>query len=140
MVTANYALTLSIFIYSYTIFDPPERTCLSSLLTTLTISFSSTYPVLFVFSTSFRQNTYHEDNSFHCCLTFSSITINWSTGTLPLQVLASCQLITFSYAGINLTGYHPPPRANCRATNFFRQNLRPGDSFSVQNSGPRVEK
>ena len=38
-------------------------------------------------------------------------------------------------AGINLTGYHPP-----RATNFSHQNLRPGDSFSVQNSGPRVEK
>ena len=45
-----------------------------------------------------------------------------------------------SYAGINLTGYHPPPRADRRATNFFRQNPRPGDSFSVQNSGPRVEK
>ena len=43
-----------------------------------------------------------------------------------------------SNAGINLTGYHPPPRANCRATNFFRQNPRPRDSFSVQNSGPRV--
>ena len=38
-------------------------------------------------------------------------------------------------AGINLTGYHPP-RADRRATNFFRQNPRPGDSFSVQNSGP----
>ena len=34
----------------------------------------------------------------------------------------------------------PPPRANCRATNFFRQNPHPGDSFSVQNSGLRVEK
>ena len=34
----------------------------------------------------------------------------------------------------------PPPRADPRATNFFRQNPRPGDSFSVQNSGPRVEK
>ena len=34
----------------------------------------------------------------------------------------------------------PPPRADCRATNFFRQNPRPGDSFSVQNSGPRVGK
>ena len=44
------------------------------------------------------------------------------------------------YAGINLTSYHPPPRADRRATNFFRQNPRPGDSFSVQNSGPRVEK
>ena len=43
------------------------------------------------------------------------------------------------YAGINLTGYHPP-RADRRATNFFRQNPRPGDSFSVQNSRPRVEK
>ena len=41
-------------------------------------------------------------------------------------------------ASINLTGY--PPRADCRATNFFRQNPRPGDSFSVQNSGPRVGK
>ena len=29
-----------------------------------------------------------------------------------------------------------PPRANPRATNFFRQNPAPGDSFSVQNSGP----
>ena len=29
-----------------------------------------------------------------------------------------------------------PPRADCRATNFFRQNPRPGDSFSVQNSSP----
>ena len=34
----------------------------------------------------------------------------------------------------------PPPRADCRATNFFRQNPRPGDSFSMQNSGPRVGK
>ena len=34
----------------------------------------------------------------------------------------------------------PSPRANRWATNFFRQNPRPGDSFSVQNSGPRVEK
>ena len=33
-----------------------------------------------------------------------------------------------------------PPRADCRATNFFRQNPRPGDSFSVQNSGPRAGK
>ena len=33
-----------------------------------------------------------------------------------------------------------PPRADCQATNFFRQNPRPGDSFSVQNFGPRVEK
>ena len=33
-----------------------------------------------------------------------------------------------------------PPRADRRATNFFRQTPRPGDSFSVQNSGPRVEK
>ena len=42
-------------------------------------------------------------------------------------------------AGINLTGHHPP-QANHWATNFFRQNPHPGDSFSVQNSGPRVEK
>ena len=41
-----------------------------------------------------------------------------------------------SYASINLTGYHPPPRA----TNFFRQNPCPGDSFPVQNSVLRVEK
>ena len=34
----------------------------------------------------------------------------------------------------------PSPRADCRATNFFRQNPRPKDSFSVQNSGPRVGK
>ena len=33
-----------------------------------------------------------------------------------------------------------PPRANRRATNFFRQNQHPGDSFLVQKSGPRVEK
>ena len=33
-----------------------------------------------------------------------------------------------------------PPWANPRATNFFRQNPRPGDNFSVQNSGLRVEK
>ena len=48
-------------------------------------------------------------------------------------------LILQSYAGINLTGYHPP-RANCRATNFFRQNPHPGDNFSVQNSAPWVAK
>ena len=42
-------------------------------------------------------------------------------------------------AGINLTGYHSP-RADPRASNFFRQNPRPRDSFSVQNSGPRVGK
>ena len=45
------------------------------------------------------------------------------------------------HAGMNFTGYHPPPpRADPRATNFFRQNPRPWDSFSVQNSGPRVVK
>ena len=43
------------------------------------------------------------------------------------------------YAGISLTGYHLP-RANPRTTNFFQQNPRPKDSFSVQNSGPRLEK
>ena len=42
-------------------------------------------------------------------------------------------------AGINLTGDHTP-RADRRATNFFRQNPHPRDSFSVQNSGPRVKK
>ena len=47
--------------------------------------------------------------------------------------------MTSCNAGINLTDYHPP-RADRRATNFFRQNPRPRDSFSVQNSGPRVEK
>ena len=50
------------------------------------------------------------------------------------------KLSDVSNASINLTGYHPPPRADCRATNFFRQNPRPGDSFSVQISGPRVGK
>ena len=44
-----------------------------------------------------------------------------------------------SNAGIKLTSY-PPPRADPQATNFFHQNSHPGDSFSVQNSGPRVEK
>ena len=34
----------------------------------------------------------------------------------------------------------PPPGADRRATNFFRQNPHPRDSFSVQNSGPRVKK
>ena len=48
-------------------------------------------------------------------------------------------LDTGAYAGINLTGYHPP-WADPRTTNFFRQNPHPRDSFSVQNSGPRVEK
>ena len=33
-----------------------------------------------------------------------------------------------------------PPRADCWATNFFRQNRHPRDSFSAQNSGPRVKK
>ena len=45
-----------------------------------------------------------------------------------------------NYTGINLSGYHPPPRADSRANNFFRQNPRPRDSFSVQNSGPWIEK
>ena len=49
-------------------------------------------------------------------------------------------LAIIGYASINLTGYHPLPRADCRATNVFRQNPRPGDSFSAQNSGPRVGK
>ena len=40
---------------------------------------------------------------------------------------------------INLIGYHPP-WADRRATNFFRQNPHTRDSFSVQNSGPRVKK
>ena len=34
----------------------------------------------------------------------------------------------------------PSPRADRRATNFFHQNPHPRDSFSVQNSGPRVKK
>ena len=59
------------------------------------------------------------------------------TGITTYQ--SSVDLSQLGYAGINLTGYHPP-RANRRATNIFRQNPRPGDSFSVQNSGPRVEK
>ena len=49
-----------------------------------------------------------------------------------------CQQYFCSYAGINLTGYHCR-RANPRITNFFRQNPRPRDSFSVQNS-PQVKK
>ena len=47
--------------------------------------------------------------------------------------------LNITNASIHLTGYHPP-RADCRATNFFRQNPRPGDSFSVQNSGPPGRK
>ena len=40
---------------------------------------------------------------------------------------------------MNLTGYHPP-WADPQATNFFHQNPHAGDSFSVQNAGPWVEK
>ena len=53
----HYVFTFCIFIYTYTIFYHLKLTWLSYLLTTLTVSFSSTYPVLFVFSTSFRQST-----------------------------------------------------------------------------------
>ena len=50
-------------------------------------------------------------------------------------------IILLTNAGINLTGYQSPPsQADCRATNFFRQNPHPRDSFSVQNSGPRAKK
>ena len=59
--------------------------------------------------------------------------------TCPFDNLPPDVLAHIIYAGINLTGYHPP-RADCQATNFFRQNPRPGDSFSVQNSGPRAGK
>ena len=48
-------------------------------------------------------------------------------------------IVNLNYACINLTGYHPPP-ADSRATNFFHQNPHPRDSFSVQNSSPRVKK
>ena len=44
-----------------------------------------------------------------------------------------------SNASINLTCYCPP-QADPLANNVFRQNPHPGDSFSVQNSGHRVEK
>ena len=44
-----------------------------------------------------------------------------------------------SNASINLTGYCPP-QADPLANNVFRQNPRPGDSFSVKNSGHQVEK
>ena len=48
----------------------------------------------------------------------------------------------FCYAGINLTGYHPPPpKADCRATNFFRQNPRPGGQlFSAKLRSPGRNK
>ena len=32
------------------------------------------------------------------------------------------------------------PQANSWVTNFFLKNSRSGDNFSVQNSGPRIEK
>ena len=59
---------------------------------------------------------------------------------ISLKIVAERNVICDSNAGINLTGYHPPPRADCWATNFFRQNPHPRDSFSAQNSGPRVKK
>ena len=46
------------------------------------------------------------------------------------------QITLLCYAGISIWPVTIPPRA----ANFFRQNPHPGDNFSVQNSGPRVEK
>ena len=43
-----------------------------------------------------------------------------------------------SNAGINLTGYHPQGLTPGPLI-FSVKNPRPGDNFSVQNSGPRVE-
>ena len=45
-----------------------------------------------------------------------------------------------SNAGINLTGYHPPPRADRRATNFFRQNPCPGTVFQCKTPAPGSKK
>ena len=75
----------------------------------------------------------------HSALDVIHSLIEWRFECGPPPLGRRVSLLKVPNAGINLTGYHPP-RADRRATNFFRQNPRPGDSFSVQNSGPRVEK
>ena len=70
---------------------------------------------------------------------FDSDSNNGLPATLILCQMKSIYLFKSPiYAGINLTGYHPP-RADRQATNFFRQNPHPRDSFSVQNSSHRVK-
>ena len=48
-------------------------------------------------------------------------------------------VVLFDYAGVNLTGYHPP-RADCRATNFLRQIPAPGTAFQCKSPAPGSEK
>ena len=45
--------------------------------------------------------------------------------------------LPFLNAGINLTSYHPPPRADLRATNLFPSKfLPPGQLFSAKTPAP----
>ena len=53
----------------------------------------------------------------------------------------SSQQVHDSYAGINLTGYHPPPpRADRRATNFSIKIPTPGTAFQCKTPAPGSKK
>ena len=57
-----------------------------------------------------------------------------------IEVNAKIQPVHTGNAGINLTGYHPPPpRANRRATNFFQYKTpAPGSANMKQTPHPRA--
>ena len=72
--------------------------------------------------------------NFHVpCSRFCNLGSNYCR--VLLQTLSAVS----GYAGINLTGYYPPPGLTAGPL-IFSVNPHPRDSFSVQNSGPRVEK
>ena len=65
---------------------------------------------------------------------------NHERDSLIQNVQKAAETILFSVLCKYQLDRLPSPRADPQATNFFRQNPHPGDSFSVQNAGPRVEK
>ena len=66
---------------------------------------------------------------------------NDKTVVLHNQVITGLLLLgTYGCnAGINFAGYHLPPELNPGPQIFSIKIPNPVDSFSVQNSGPRVE-
>ena len=72
---------------------------------------------------------------------------DWGSDHLPIEISIDAQLHRNAHtnpvrhnAGIRLTDYYPPPLGITPGPLFFRQNPCPGDSFSVQDSAPRVKK
>ena len=89
----------------------------------------------------------NEEIIIQCEEYFQSMTAvcqyKWPSGPWNIQQFSldrlKCPLLKLSLCRYQLDQL-PSPRADPRATNFFRQNPTPQNSFSVQNFGPRVKK